>query len=44
LPSSYLSWGILREVFKRDHTPFALDFIASWLQGKGPLPSRLLKF
>lgn len=36
--------GILREVFKRDHTPFALDFIASWLQGKGPLPSRLLKF
>jgi hypothetical protein len=38
-------WGVIKEIFHLDWCPSSLnDFSCIWLQGKGPLPSRLLMF
>lgn len=40
-----LIWAILKEVFKWESVPYSLkEFSESWLQGKGPLPNRLIMF
>jgi hypothetical protein len=38
-------WAILKEAFDLESVPRSLkSFSEDWLQGKGPLPSRLLMF
>lgn len=40
-----LLWGIIKEVFHLPHIPNSLkEFCEEWLQGKGPIPARLLMF
>jgi hypothetical protein len=38
-------WGFLQEIFKWNNYPTShKDFSESWIQGKGPLPTRLILF
>ena len=38
-------WAVLKEVFDLQYVPRSLkEFSEDWLQGKGPLPSRLIMF
>jgi hypothetical protein len=40
-----LSWGILQNIFQMDSCPLSLeDLSVKWMQGKGPLPKRLVVF
>jgi hypothetical protein len=39
-----MSWGLICSVFGLDSCPSLEDLSSSWLQGKGPLPSKLVLF
>jgi hypothetical protein len=40
-----LIWGLLREIFSLGACPTSLeDLSVTWLQGKGPMPSKLVMF
>jgi hypothetical protein len=40
-----LIWGLLQNIFQLDSYPLSLeDLSVTWMQGKGPLPNRLVVF